>query len=137
MSATQLAIEADRQHPGRLVFAGQELSQLWRADEILHRYDVGHVVAYRVDHLAVRGFVAGLQPGFVDKCNDEEVVRPRLVKRLGHLLSGDTRRRIAWQNDERMLLGHLAERWERQRQGDRHRDPNPDHRPGPSHHKIG
>ena len=58
----QLARQADRQHPGRLVLAGQERSQLRCADEILHHHDIGDVVAQRVHQLAVGGLVGGLEP---------------------------------------------------------------------------
>ena len=105
----QLAREADRQHPGRLVLAGQELAQLWRADEVLHHHHVGVVVVQRVHQLAVGGLVGGSQPVLVDQRHQQEVVVARFVKRLDHLCSGDARRCIAGQDGERMLLGHLAE----------------------------
>ena len=133
----QLARKADRQHPGRLVLAGQERAQLRRGEEVLHHHDVCDVVAQRVHHLAVGGFVGGLEPGFVDKRNDEKVVRTRFVKRFGHLPGGDARRGVAGQDGERMPLGHLVQARERQRKCDRDRDPDPDHRPGPPHHEIG
>ena len=133
----QLARKTDRQHPGRLVLARQERAQLRCGEEVLNHHDICHVVAQRVHHLAVGGFVGGLEPGFVDKSDYEQVVRTRFVKRFGHLPGGDARRGVAGQDGERMPLGHLVQARERQRKCNRNRDPNPYHRPGPPHHKIG
>ena len=55
----QLTRKADRQHPGRLVLTRQERAQLRCGEEVLDHHDIGHVVAQRVNHLAVGRLVGG------------------------------------------------------------------------------
>ena len=99
-----LAGKADRQHPGRLVLAGQERAQLRRGEEVLNHRDVGDVIAQCVDDLAVLGFVGLLESGIVDEGGDKKIIRTRFVKRLGHLAGGDTRRSVVRQDRQRVPL---------------------------------
>ena len=71
---THLAGKADRQHPGRLVLAGQEWAQLRRGEEVLNHRDVGDVILECFDDLAVLGFVGLLESGIVDEGGDQEII---------------------------------------------------------------
>ena len=125
LRSAQLAGNADRQHPGFVVLAGHDRAQGRRADEILHHQDISRVLAQRVHQFAVSGFVGGAKPLVIGQDHQQKIFGARFVKRLGHLSSGDARRRIAGQDGQRMLLGHLAQGWQRQWQRDRDRDPHP------------
>ena len=60
--SAQFARNADRQHPGFVVLAGQGRTQRRRADEILQHQDISRVLAQRVHEFAVNGFVGGAKP---------------------------------------------------------------------------
>ena len=137
LRGAQCAGQTHRKDPGLVVLARQERTQRGGRDEFLHHHDVALVATQCLHQLPIGGFGRPAQPALVGQDHQQEIVRARFLKRLGHLPGRDVGRRTAGQHGQRMLLCHLVQARQRQRQRDRHRNPDHDDRQRPPHDDVG